>query len=323
MAGIKASFWGVAAGRAGGIRSPAARKSHGLVRLLWAVATMALLTQTTATGTKISCAVPGQLAVPNPNACSAAKSATGEPLPNCVNIGPTDDAPEWVCAACSHNCDCGPGEYCPKGPGQFTGTCRKIALDDKIGRGCVRFGYPHTPGWEMPVLGVNEHLACGAPVFNKNGTFVRYDWIGACIRGVCSECEGGPMAWSLSTSVNSVAYTGAPAPVDPTDAESHRARDGGTLSCPGTFCQYGTISRNGSWILDVLPYGIQMAILAFIILIFFAVSLIVLVQCGRSAGVRALMGKKVRVGTDYYVMQPQSRAPEPLTVEVDDASKQQ
>ena len=222
------------------------------------------------------CNVADNERIPDPNLCTSATDAKGRPLPNCVNTGPSDTVPQWVCAECSHNCDCDPGEYCPKGPGQFTGSCRKLSKDDRIGRGCVRFGYPGTrDGWEVPVRGSTDHLVCGSPIFAGNGTFLRYDWIGACIKGVCNECEGGPMGWTLTTALNSffpVWKTGN-IPFDGSTAtmEAHRSRDDGTLSCPGSFCKYGGIARSGAWLVELLPDGINTAILIITIMMWITI----------------------------------------------------
>jgi hypothetical protein len=253
---------------------------------------LSLILLTDGAGTKIPCpsnTVPGG---PNPNACMSAENSDGKPLPNCVNVGTSDQTPEWVCAQCSHNCDCGPGEYCPKGPGQFTGTCRKISADDKIGRSCVRFGYPYARGWEIPVQGRDELLVCGSPVFLANGTFARYDWIGACVDGTCRECEGGPMSWSISSGL--VPLQTYPPMTSAPDYDAHRSRDEGTLSCPGSYCQYGSISRSGAWMLDVLPDGAAMGTLAFVILIFFLLWAMCLLKCcRRRRDLRAMFGRRI------------------------------
>jgi hypothetical protein len=254
---------------------------------------------------------------PIPNACFQSRSG-----PNCMNIGTSDVEPVWVCRPCSHNCDCNIGEYCMKGPTLKAGQCVAVDTEDsRIGNPCTMFGIPGSVGSVVPTLGVDDKLVCGSPIFSVNGTFLRYDWIGDCFRGVCRECGGGPMTWSIETALHDLGLGGIISGggskpttgmresrhgtrvlLEDDDEESNYmrhtavlqrqsqysaidvvsdrnaflARDEGTLMCRSAVCRSGHVTTGGTaWALEILPQGLMVAILVFLILMF----LLLLTMC--------------------------------------------
>lgn len=240
----------------------------------------------------ISCG--GREGEPDQTACRDAKTSGGTLLPNCMNVGESDLLPTWVCAQCSHNCDCPEGEYCPKGPGQFSGTCRSIKSDDRLGRACINFGIPGTEGWVAPILDVNDWAVCGKPVFNSSRVFIRYDWLGSCDRGTCRECSGGLVLWEMDIATAPLVSSCSNWPAQPiqeTNRNAYLARDGGSLLCRNSYCKSGTIVGNSrSWMLNAIPDTARVATAAFLGLIFFLLLgwsvIIVLSKCIRIASSR-------------------------------------
>jgi len=108
------------------------------------------------------------------------------------------------------------------------------------------------------------------------------------------------MSWTLSTTISDFVAWKSPSdykPIDGEDPMKHRARDGGSLACPGTFCRYGTISHGGTWILDVLPHGVRIATMTFTMLIFLVILVSAVVKCFRkSSGLTTLIGRHVQIG---------------------------
>jgi hypothetical protein len=224
----------------------------------------------------VPCATPNGLG-PNPNACADAVSGSGDPLPNCMNVSPTDGM-VWMCTQCSHNCDCQIGQYCEKGPGRNAGSCLPLAEDVMIGKPCMIFGIPGTSGAIIPIMGYNDHLVCGAPVFNATGTFLRYDWVGSCIHGICNECDGGTVPWSMAASWMSLVPSTTAIPGE-SGIEGWLERDGGTLLCPQRFCRDGKISGGAALDSYIMPHEIVAAILGFVIIITFFLCCILFSAC--------------------------------------------
>jgi hypothetical protein len=214
---------------------------------------------------------------PDPTLCKNAVSGGGDPLPNCMNTGESDENPTWVCSQCSHNCDCPEGMYCPKGPGQFSGSCRVTKLDDRIGGVCTDFGIPGHAGWVEPQRGINDWLVCG---------------IGSCEKGICRECSGGPILWDIDMSTERLrgsCSAVAHPPIDQLgDRDAYLARDGGSLACRGSYCKSGIITREKWWVYNAIPETARIATAAFTGLIFFLLlgwsAIIVVMKCVSAAG---------------------------------------
>lgn len=112
--------------------------------------------------------------------------------PNCINIG--IDKPEFVCAECSKNCDCPINTYCVKSfNNTLRGSCQPLDPEGIIlNRPCNSFttatdaSRPSAP--VSPKKDVDDQLVCGIPLFEDDGTFLYYEWIGYCRQGKCRAC---------------------------------------------------------------------------------------------------------------------------------------
>jgi hypothetical protein len=200
-----------------------------------------------ATNADVSCEG-GDGSIPDPNACAGIMSGGGDPLPNCMNVAAGDGAiPLWICARCSHNCDCPIGYYCSKGPGRTSGSCCSLHEEERIGQTCMEFGVPGTTGAIIPTMGYNDRLVCGSPIFSGNGTFLRYDWLGACVGGICKEWDGGMVPWSVVTAWTTMIPSSISIPAQD-GIDGWLGRDGGSLTCVQRFCRDGVLSEDMSWV---------------------------------------------------------------------------
>jgi hypothetical protein len=179
-------------------------------------------------GVSADVAIPCGTARPQPNLCATAtSSSTKRPTPFCVRA-----AAQYQCAACAQNCDCPWNTYCIKSPTDpDVGTCRALTRDSMLGKPCIRHDFPEDgPTAVLPVAGVDELLICGRALFATNGTFVRWEWKGECVEGVCQLCDGGP----FDTALAGVLAKGGHGP-------------DGSLVCPSSWCVSGRLVPQLAW----------------------------------------------------------------------------
>lgn len=233
-----------------------------------------------------SCGTTSQL--PSDNLCADVIDAeSGAATPNCVNMG-TQLTPDWRCARCAVNCDCGPGEYCVRTAGPSAGTCAELSAVGKIGKPCTSFGLPGTPGARIPVKGVDDVSICGSAVFDElTGDFAEFEWLGSCTAGICRQCTGGAGSWALALSAQMVPST-------------RNGSYGGSLVCGERTCVGGVVVAQPTWVWDYYPTGVVTCILVFVIVIFVTTFCASIAECcARCRGRRltkVVSRKKPRAG---------------------------
>jgi len=225
-----------------------------------------------------ACLGPGS--APSDNYCVGEYDEDGGfATPNCVNVG-SRSSPDWRCARCAANCDCPPGYYCVKTPGPSAGECAALAQTGKIGGPCAILA-------GAPEKGLDDAALCGAAIFDDDdgaGEFVQFEWLGSCVGGKCSACAGGKEAWALAVAAQLVPgllqdagewscanWTG----------DGGRACDCGSLICDGRMCDRGAVVYKSPWFVDMIPMGVNVAILVFVALIFGLGLVVVCMQCCR------------------------------------------
>jgi len=226
--------------------------------------------------------------IPTDNNCVGATDGNGVPTPNCMNIG-SEAAPQWACARCGTNCDCQEGYYCRKTPGPTAGSCQQLSTTGKIGKPCAPFGFPGVANARLPAKGVDDELVCGAAMFDYlTNEFIGYEWLGGCVASRCYECSGGALSWALviasqTTSVPQPGCdTGTGVVTNTTKAFYLNVTDTGSLVCPQRGCEYGKIVPETSWIVNLIPTGVIVGILVFVIFIFFGVFISCILDiCGK------------------------------------------
>lgn len=194
--------------------------------------------------------------------------STGIATPNCVNVGSRAN-PDWRCARCGGNCDCPVPTYCVKTPGPTAGTCVPYAA----GGVCAEFA-----NGRVPVYGLDEKSFCGVAIYDAvTREFLGYDWVGYCVQGTCTPCVGTALTWSVALAAQLV-----PGILPGTNNASANltAYDGGSLVCDGRSCDgKGVIVPSAPWYVDIIPMGVSVAQLAFEILIFLIILIVVSVEC--------------------------------------------